>query len=437
MSNTKKWNELFSKKHLREHFNEKIKMKASVGLDKNTVYHFEDDIESELDIIERKVLNGSYRFTRYRQVLFSKGAGKPPRLISVPTVRDKLVSSTLNEFLGYVYGDNCKSSLPQVIISDIQQEINNYDYYIKIDISKFYSSINHSILMRIIRRKIRKKEVIALIENAISTETISLPIKEHRSKLASEIGVPEGLPISNALANIYMSDIDKKYGDNSRIKYYRYVDDILILANELDYINIQKELLADTKRLKLVINRDKIEKGLTSDAFSYLGYQICSMYTTVRQSSVFRLENSIEDLIKESKRNNINYIEWKLNLKITGFILDDNKYGWMFFYSQITDTTVLHHLDWVVEKILKRYDLNEKIKVKKYVRTYYEITKRLHVTRYIPNIDNFSLDDKRKILSEIYGEKIEDLDDSKLESTFRKIMRREIQDIERDVEHFS
>ena len=141
--------------------------------------------------------------------------------------------------------------------------------------------------------------------------------------------------------------------------------------------------------------------------------------------------------MQKSKRYNHKYIEWKLNLKITGFILDDNKYGWMFFYSQISDTSILHHLDWYVNKMLVRYSLDEGIKVKKYVRVFFEITKKLHETKYIPNISNFTIDEKKRILSEIYSEKIENLEDSKVEYLFRKIMRREIQDIERDVEHFS
>ena len=109
----------------------------------------------------------------------------------------------------------------------------------------------------------------------------------------------------------------------------------------------------------------------------------------------------------------------------------------MFFYSQISDTSILHHFDWYVNKMLVRYSLDEAITVKKYVRVFFEITKNLHETKYIPNISNFSVDEKKRILSDIYNEAIEDIDDSKIEYLFRKIMRREIQDIERDVEHFS
>lgn len=437
VNNVKRWNELFSKEHLYEHFQEKVKEKASVGLDKVTVFGFEKNVEQEIGIIQRKVKNGTYHFTRYRQVLFSKGAGKEPRIISVPTVRDKLVASTLNELLAEIYGEQSKSPLPQLVIASIQNALRFFDCFIKIDVSKFYSSIDHKILMRIIRRRIRKKEIIALIEKAITTETVSLPVKLPGEKIKREQGVPEGLPISNALANIYLSDIDEKYGKDNKIKYYRYVDDILILVDKADFINVKQSIVADMKKLKLVINDEKIAFGETSTPISYLGYSVCRSFTSVVKSSVYRLEKSVEELIQKSKRYNHKYIEWKLNLKITGFILDDNKYGWMFFYSQITDTSVLHHLDWYVNKMLVRYGLDEEIKVKKYVRVFFEITKKLHETKYIPNISNYTIDEKKCILSEIYSEKVENLEDSKIEYLFRKIMRREIQDIERDVEHFS
>ena len=434
MNNVKRWKMLFSEEHLKEHFQERVKGKASVGLDRVTVFRFEQNLGSEIDIIQRKVLNGTYRFTRYRQVLFSKGAGKEPRIISVPTVRDKLVASTLNELLVGIYGEQSKSPLPQMVIASIQQELSSYNCYIKIDVSKFYCSIDHKTLMRIIRRKIRKKEILLLIESAITTETVSLPVKMSDKK---EKGVPEGLPISNALANIYLTDIDEKYGNDENIKYYRYVDDILILCNEEDYQRIKQSVHADMKRLDLEINDEKTDFGETSTPFSYLGYYFCDSFTSVRKTSIYRLEKSIEELMRESKYHNHKYIEWKLNLKITGFILDDSKFGWMFFYSQITETSILHHLDWYVNKMLIRYGLVGDLNVKKYVRSYFEITKRLHETRYIPNINSFTIDKKKQLLSEIYGQQVDDMDDAGIEASFRRIMRKEIQDIEKDVEHFS
>ena len=49
----------------------------------------------------------------------------------------------------------------------------------------------------------------------------------------------------------------------------------------------------------------------------------------------------------------------------------------------------------------------------------------------------FTIDEKKQLLAEIYGQQLDDMDDSKIEVSFRRIMKREIQDVEMDVEHFS
>ena len=133
----------------------------------------------------------------------------------------------------------------------------------------------------------------------------------------------------------------------------------------------------------------------------------------------------------------MHYLQWKLNLKITGFILESHKYGWLFFYSQITDLSLLFHLDDVVQKLIKRYKLEGKIIIKRFVRTYAEIHMALHETKYIPNLDDLKLEDKKAILSDIYQMDLTDKDERFVEIQFHKIMKREIRDIEKDIENIS
>lgn len=177
--------------------------------------------------------------------------------------------------------------------------------------------------------------------------------------------------------------------------------------------------------------------GVISDSFEYLGYTISDRKVSVRKSSILKVEQSIEDLFREIKNNYIGYLQWKLNLKITGFILDGHKYGWLFFYSQITDMGLLFHLDDVVKKLIRRYNLENKIKVKRFVRTFVEMHLALHETKYIPNLDNLSLDDKKKLLSDIYEIDLTGKDERFIEIQFRRVMKREIRDIERDIQNIS
>ncbi len=436
MQANKAWDKLFNQEHFKEHYYEKVSTKTSVGLDKITVKKFETLLDENIEIICKKTKNNTYKFTRYKQLLFLKGPNKKPRAVSVPTVRDKLTLSVLNELITEVYGDSCKAMLPQLIINDISSSICDFDSFIKLDISSFYSSINQEKLLSILKRKIKKEEILNLITGAIQTDSLIYPIKEKTQWKKRTEGVPEGLPISNALANIYLLQLDDKYKSINNIKYWRYVDDILILLNHKDIEYISKMIHEDIKKLDLSFNEKEAE-GKIQDGFEYLGYRITNEKITVRRSSVLKFEQSIEDLLRMANKDNFKYIEWKLNNKISGFVLNNKKYGWVFFYSQINDEHLLFHLDKLMLTLLKRYKLDKKVNCKRFVRTFYEITKSLHTTKYIPNFDKFGINEKREVLRQIYGIKMDSWNDEEIEFKFRMVMANEIRNIERDIENFS
>ena len=326
--------------------------------------------------------------------------------------------------------------MPQVIINDITNNLPKFDSFIKLDVSSFYASIKHDLLLRKLRAKIKKTEIIDLIQHAIETESLSYPVKEKVKRYKREIGIPEGLPISNSLANIYLTKLDEKYSKLSEIKYYRYVDDILILLNKADTKSIKKRIIRDLECLGLKTN-DKNADGEISKGFEYLGYYLSSTGITVRNSSVLKVEQSLEELINKMKEEPPEYMEWKLNLKISGFIYGNKKYGWMFFYSQISDMSLLFRLDDLIEKLITRYITKYTIKQKRFVRAYHEIRNALHTTSYIPNFDNYTLDDKRKVVSRVYRKDFSGVAGDIVEDLFSKIVSKEIRDIEKDIQAFS
>lgn len=429
------WRRLFTREHLHEHYFEKVACSPSTGLDKITPKNFERDLDNNISLILRKVFDGTYSFTRYRQLLFLKGPNKPPRQVCVPTIRDKLTLSVLNELLCEVFGISCKTPMPHSVIHEISGNLHRFDSFIKIDVSSFYASIPHDPLLRKLRRKIRTPEIMLLIQNAIETEALSNATsqKEHNRRT---LGLPEGLPISNALANIYLSDIDRKFEADSRIQYFRYVDDILILVNNSDMTAIEQMMVSDLSKLGLKTN-EKTDRGQISQGFEYLGYFISPVGATVRKSSKLKFERSLEELIGKLKNEPPEYAEWKLNLKITGFVYNDHKYGWVFFYSQITDVSLLYHFDALVKKLLIRYKMDSSVKPKRYVRTYHEIQQALHTTTYVPNFDRYTIDDKRQIVSRVYKINASVLKDPDVEIKFSNIISREIRDIEKDIQSFS
>lgn len=447
MSAYKIFNSLYTIEYIHQHYEEKIKNNASTGLDKISGRKFESQLDENIKIINKKVISNSYKFTKYKQLLISKGENKIPRSISIPTVRDKLTLSILNKLLFNVYGNDAITKMPHSIIHEIKTGISQntnsncykYDSFIKLDIKSYYKSINHELLKKILRRKIRKKEIIDLIFSAITTPSVSLPIRNRSSVKKKTQGVPEGLSISNALANIYLCDIDVKYTSIDSIKYFRYVDDILILCNSDCVDNIYKDIKYDLECIKLEIN-DKEDIGSLNEGFEYLGYRLNMDMITVRDSSVLKIEQSIEKLFIDyvkSKDKNIQLLEWKLNLKITGFISNKNKYGWLFFFSQIDDKMLLSKLDWLVNKFCKRYNLDNNLSLKKFKRTKYDIDFRLHSTNYIMNFDKYNIEDKSNVLTRIYNQDTSELTENQILIEFDKIIYREIRDIEKDIQPFS
>lgn len=99
MSAYKIFNKTFTHKSLKSIYSEHISDTSAVGLDKISRESFEKNLGEEVHIIKRKCLNSTYKFTPYKQKLISKGANSFPRVISIPTFRDRLTLRAICELL--------------------------------------------------------------------------------------------------------------------------------------------------------------------------------------------------------------------------------------------------------------------------------------------------------------------------------------------------
>lgn len=428
----------FSKDALTDLYFKKIRYSRSVGLDKITVSSFENGLDSELAVINRKVINGRYHFTPYRQMLILKGAQKYPREISIATVRDRLVLTALNKFLVLRFGTHiCQTPLPQIIIQDIINSIESekFDCYLKFDIEHFYSSINHDKLFRIIRRTLRQKQAINLLTRAVETPTRSAG-RIGSTKEKKCVGIPEGIPVSNILANIYLQDVDRYWENYCGVCYRRYVDDILILCKQENAAQIKRYITGQMKKLKLSFN-SKAESGSLDKTFTYLGYTFTGTKVGVRASSVLHLEETLEKFLSMAKKDQYDNLQvlqlWKLNLRITGFVAGNKKYGWLFYFSQLNDIQLLYHLDWMVRQLFVRFGYKNYTAVKRFNRAYFELRYKLHNTTYIPNFDTYTLEQKQNLLTRL-GIKF---NPEETEREFHKLIVKTASELEKDVQSFS
>lgn len=439
----KQFDDHFDFEKLKLIFNENIIFSGAVGVDNVNTFTFVPQQDEQIRVISRKVIAGTYKFSKYKLSLVSKGRGKAPRELSIPTVRDRIALRALCDFLQTRFSDSVNQDLPQVVISRIKNDVfsGNYSGVIKLDVTNFYPSVNHDILEKKLNKRLSGHQNIKnVIFSAIKSPTVDISKKDDE---LNELGVPQGLSISNILASIYLQDLDKYLSSISNSKSYRYVDDILILCDHKESEKIADDVIKKFKDNDLVIhepsefsNKSTISK-IQRD-FDYLGYLFKNKTITVRAGSVEKLKSSLVGHFtgyKYSKNKNVDFLRWCVDLRVTGCIKDNKCKGWLFFFSEINDEALLHTLDHFVKKLCKRFsvDMNNK----KFVRAFKEIQHKKYSSRYIPNFDEYDLDQQDDVLREYFGYDTSKLTNEEVNYIFNKKINRQIRDLESDIKDHS
>jgi len=354
-----------------------------------------------------------YHYSPYLEKLISKGRSKNPRVISIPTIKDRIVLYVLKEMLHRLFPECISNELINVKIKKLFDIVSKTKsgFIFKIDIKGFYDSINQKILLAKLREKTNSVLFMTLVENAIVNPTVpKFYSKQARNSFSQYSGIPQGLAISNILANIYLLDFDNYI--SLKCNYYiRYVDDIFLICDENDKEYLYTEIKNILKRLNLEMNTDKTNIFKVADPFNFLGYRINKNNISVRQesiqnhiNSIFAMLNIYRDLYNNKiPRDNWltegllkNRIESEINLKITGAISQKKKYGWLFYFSAINDLSILYKLNLIVKNAIRRIlpDIADKILLKSYIKAYHEI-KRNSKSQYIHNFDIYDTIEKK------------------------------------------
>ena len=169
------------------------------------------------------------------------------------------------------------------------------EYYIlKMDVRKFFNSIDKKILYKILKKRIKDEKLLWLIRQVLSAQ---LKIK----------GIEIGNYTSQTFANIYLNELDQYAVKSLKIKnYYRYMDDIVILTkNKIearDYLNKIKNFLQE--KLELELN-DKTNIFKSKQGVNFCGYKINEYRLKVRNKGKNKFKKKVKNLLIEIKNGNI------------------------------------------------------------------------------------------------------------------------------------
>jgi RNA-directed DNA polymerase len=143
-------------------------------------------------------------------------------------------------------------------------------YCLKLDIKKFYPSVDHDILKQQLRRKFKDQDLLWLLDGIID----------------SAAGLPIGNYLSQFLANFYLTGFDRWIKQEKRVRhYFRYADDIVILSADKKQLH---QLLAEIKihlcGLKLQVKENYQVFPVASRGIDFLGYVFFHSHTRLRKS---------------------------------------------------------------------------------------------------------------------------------------------------------
>lgn len=180
----------------------------------------------------------------------------------------------------------------------------NTKYCLKLDIKKFYPSLDKEILKQKFRRKIKDKDVIHLLDMIIDS---------------SEEGVPIGNYTSQWFANFYLQDLDHYIKEKLQVKHYvRYMDDMLVFhrnKKELHKIRLAINEFLEKEHLRIKENWQLFK--VDSRPLDFIGYRFYRGYTTLRDSNFLRIKRRIKKVYKKRK---INYLDASAIISYVGWL---------------------------------------------------------------------------------------------------------------------
>ncbi len=253
--------------------------RGSEGVDGITFEDIErDGIDEFLRSIEDDLKRKRYRPCPVLRVFIPKPDGSK-RPLGIPTIRDRVVQQACKiviepifeaNFLDSSFGFRPRRSAVKAA-TEVQNTLVRNWWVVDADIQKYFDTIDHELLVKLLRRRISDRRVLKMIRQWLTAGVI-----EEGKFRPSEIGSPQGGVISPLLANIFLHVFDMYWQNNWRHlgRMIRYADDFVIICRYRSHAEQALRVTAGImKRLKLTLHPVKTRLvQMDKDGFDFLGF---------------------------------------------------------------------------------------------------------------------------------------------------------------------
>ena len=300
------------------------------GIDGMTVEEALPWLREHREELLKSIRDGEYEPNPVRHKEIPKPDGSGMRKLGIPTVVDRVIQQAIAQqllpifeplFSDGSYGYRPGRSAQQAIRKVKEYAEQGYTQVVVIDLSKYFDTLSHELLMNLLRRQIHDRRVTNIIKKYLKSG-----VMENGVVRKTEEGSPQGGPLSPLLANIYLNEFDQEMKRRG-VQVIRYADDIVVLAKSQ---RAAGHLLKSSRKylegkLKLQVNVQKSKAtGVYSKQFKFLGFTLGKngngIYIRAHEKSLAKAKRKLKDLTRRNQGRNVRKVMENVKVYIRGWL---------------------------------------------------------------------------------------------------------------------
>ena len=280
--------------------------------------------------LTESIRTGKYKPSPVRRKEIPKPDGGV-RKLGIPTVIDRIVQQAIAQQLTPIfeplfsdgsYGYRPGRSAKQAIEKVKEHAEQGYTHAVLVDLSKYFDTLNHELLMNLLRKQIHDKRVTELIKRYLKSG-----VMENGVMVKTEEGSPQGGPLSPLLANVYLNEFDKEM-ERRGVKVIRYADDIVVLAKSQRaaerLLVSSRKYLENQLKLKINLDKSKVVGVFAIRNFKFLGFALGrgkgGIFIRAHAESLKKAKRKLKELTSRSQGRNVRAVMHKVKVYMQGWL---------------------------------------------------------------------------------------------------------------------
>ena len=330
--------------------------KGAPGIDGMTVEDALPWLREHREELLEQIRSGKYKPQPVRRKEIPKPDGGV-RQLGIPTVIDRVIQQAIAQqlspifepkFIDGSYGYRPNRSAQQAIQKVKKYAEEGYTTAVEIDLSKYFDTLNHELLMNMVREEVKDKRVTDLIKKYLKSGVFAEGLL-----VKTEEGSPQGGPLSPLLANIYLNKYDQEMTRRG-VKVIRYADDIVILAKSKRagerLLESSKRYLEGKLKLKLNTEKSKVVSVYAIRNFKFLGFALGKgkngIYIRAHAKSLKKAKQKLKELTSRSQGRNVRVVMRNVKVYIR---------GWLGYFGIASMKTTMQEWDGWLRRRIRMY----------------------------------------------------------------------------------